>query len=118
MQPNIQFLSIAYAEPTRSQEAPTVDNRRRYPEPDAWWQSMPGALAWLMDLFIEGFAAYGAAMSAGYFQQVDMDAEQRGEVAEASRSDDPTHHCRQLEDELAIKWREEDLDGLLKIERP
>jgi hypothetical protein len=35
---------------------------RRSPELDPWWQSVPGALAWIVGLLIEGFAAYGASV--------------------------------------------------------
>jgi len=35
-------------------------------EPDAWWHLNPGALAWIVGLIIEGFAAYGASMHPGF----------------------------------------------------
>src|SRR4051794_18297659 len=37
------------------------------PKPDPWWQAIPSAAAWVMQLFIEGFAAYGAAMHPSCF---------------------------------------------------
>jgi hypothetical protein len=117
MQSRIQFSSDPYEEATRSLEAAAVNERRNHTEPNAWWQSVPGALTWLMDLLIEGFAAYGAAMSPGYFQPIGTDAERRREVAEASRSNHPSHQRHQMEHELSTKWREEDLDVLLMIKR-
>jgi hypothetical protein len=118
VQLGIQLSSNACAEATRSLEVPAVNDPGNYAEPDAWSQAVPGALTWLRDLLIEGFAVYGAAMSPGYLQPVGTDAEHRCEVAETSRPNHPSHQRRQMEHEISTEWREEDLDVLLMIQRP
>jgi hypothetical protein len=50
---------ISYADTTLSHEAP----------PDPWWHAIPAALSWVMNVLIEGFAAYGAAMEPGFFHR-------------------------------------------------
>jgi hypothetical protein len=35
-------------------------------ERDAWWHLIRGALAWIVGLIIEGFAAYGASLHPGF----------------------------------------------------
>jgi hypothetical protein len=49
---------------------------RRYPmrpHRDPWWHAIPAALSWVMNVLIEGFAAYGAAMEPGFFQPYERD---------------------------------------------
>ena len=65
---------------------PEAEAPRISPEPDPWWQSVPDALAWIVGLLIEGFAAYGASMHPGFFEPLGMDAVGRREVAETSWS--------------------------------
>ena len=72
----------------------------------------------VLDLLIEGFAAYGAAMSPGYYQSVGTDAAHGRKVAEVARLDHPSYQRCEMEQELPAKWREEDLDVLLMIKRP
>jgi hypothetical protein len=56
---------------------------RRPPEPDAWWHAIPAAMAWVMALLIEGYAAYGASMHPGCFEPFDTDAVNRRRPAQA-----------------------------------
>jgi hypothetical protein len=47
-------------------QSPEVISLRMSPEPDLWWQSASGALAWIAGLLIEGFAVCGASMHPGF----------------------------------------------------
>jgi uncharacterized protein YjiS (DUF1127 family) len=67
-------------------------------EPDAWWCSIPAAMAWLRTFLIDGFAAYGAAMHPGLFEYPEPTLSDHHEWAdhhervEAPRWRDPIHH--------------------------
>ena len=101
-------------EATRLLEKPVISNRRSHFEPEAWWQSVPGALTWLMNLLIESFAAYGEAMSPGYVQPVCTHAAHREESDEASQSGYSVYRSHQVRPQLPTKWHDTDLDDLLK----
>jgi hypothetical protein len=97
--------------------APEAKSPRVSPEPDPWWQSIPDALAWIVRLLIEGFAAYGASMHPGFFGPLGVDDVGRREVAEtpwSGHSDLPqrhgeTSHSDQWLDTLPYEVRRSDL---------
>jgi uncharacterized protein YjiS (DUF1127 family) len=97
--------------------APEASTPPISPEPDPWWQSVPDALAWIVELLIEGFAAYGASMHPGFFELPGVDDEGRRELAETRWSghsglpphDGETSRSDQWLDTLSYEMRESDL---------
>jgi hypothetical protein len=54
-------------------------------EPDAWWQSVPAAIAWMMNVVTEGFTACGEAMQPRLFGHFRNNVVDRDDLDEAPR---------------------------------
>ena len=74
------------------------------PEPDAWWHPIRAAMSWVMELLIEGFAAYGTAMNPGLLEAAKADEVDRREPAEAPPSCHSSQHPYQSETSYLDEW--------------